>query len=62
MRALSGCGERALLRVAVLGLLVFSCCRPQALGTSGSVVAAHWFGSCGLQALEHRLSRRGTLA
>ena len=40
VRAFSSCGKRGLLRVAMPGLLVFSGCRPQALGTWASVAVA----------------------
>ena len=40
----------------------FSCCRAWALGTWASVVVAHGLNSCGSQALERRLSNRGTRA
>ena len=41
---------------------VFSCCRAQALGMRASVVVAHGLSSCGLQALECRLSSCGSRA
>ena len=40
----------------------FSCCRARTLGTQASVVVACGLSSCGLQALEHRLSSCGTQA
>ena len=40
----------------------FSCCRAQALGAQASVVVARGLSSCGLRALEHRLSSCGTRA
>ena len=40
----------------------FSCCRARALGVRASVVTARGLKSCGLQALEHRLSSSGTWA
>ena len=40
----------------------FSCCGAQALGTWASVVAAHGLRSCGLRALECRLSSCGARA
>ena len=40
----------------------FSCCGAQALGARASVVAAHRLSSCGLRALERRLSSCGTQA
>ena len=61
---LSSCGERGLLFVAVLGLLiaVASSCGAQALGAQASVVVACGLSSCGSRALEHRLSSCGALA
>ena len=38
----------------------FSCCVAQALGVQTSVVVVGGLGSCGLQALERRLSSCGT--
>ena len=57
-RAFSSCGEWGLLSVAVRGIFiaVASGCGAQALGAWASVVAARGLSSCGLQALEHRLS------
>ena len=40
----------------------FSCCGAGALGAWASVVVACGLSSCGLQALEHRLSSCGTRA
>ena len=40
----------------------FSCCGAQALGTRASVIVARGLSSCGLQALERRLSSCGTWA
>ena len=40
----------------------FSCCRAQALGTQASVVVTHGLRSCGLWALERRLSSCGAWA
>ena len=40
----------------------FSCCRARALGAQASVVVAHGLSSCGLRALELRLSSCGTWA
>ena len=40
----------------------FSCCRAWALGTQASVVVACGLSSCGLRALERRLSSCGTRA
>ena len=37
----------------------FSCCRARALGTPASIVVAHGLSTCGLRALEHRLSGCG---
>ena len=37
----------------------FSCCRAWALGTQASVVVAHGLRSCGLRALERKLSSCG---
>ena len=55
-RAFSSCGEQA----SHCG--GFSCCGAQALGAQASVVVAHGLSSCGLRALERRLSSRGTRA
>ena len=48
----------------VRGLLIVvaSCCGAQAIGAWASVVAARGLSSCGLQALECRLSSRGARA
>ena len=40
----------------------FSCCRARALGTWASVVVSCRLSSCGLLALEHRVSNCGTRA
>ena len=40
----------------------FSCCGAQALGAQASVVVARGLSSCGLRALEHRLSNCGSRA
>ena len=51
--------------VVVRGLLTavaFLCCGAQALGVRASVVVAHGLSSCGLQALERRLSSCGARA
>ena len=40
----------------------FSCCGARALGAQASVVVARGLSSCGLQALEHRLSSSGARA
>ena len=63
-RAFSSCGEWGLLFVAVRGLLVAvaSRCGARALGMQASVIVARGLSSCGLQALEHRLSSCGTQA
>ena len=64
-RAVSSCSKQGLLFVAVRGLLVdggFSCCRAWAIGAWASVVAARGLSSCGLQALELRLSSCGARA
>ena len=62
--AFSSCGERGLLFVAVRGLFTggFSCCGARALGARASVVVAHRLSSCGLWALERKLSSCGTRA
>ena len=62
--AFSNCGKLGLL-VAVRGLLIcggFSCGRARALGTWASVVVALRLSSCGLRALERRLSSCGAQA
>ena len=51
-RAFSSCGERG----ATL------CCGAQALGAQASVVVAHGLSSCGLRALELRVSSCGARA
>ena len=59
VQALSSCGERGLLFLAVHGLHCgggFSCCGARALGGRASVVVARGLSSCGLLALECRLS------
>ena len=64
-RVSSSCGEWGLLFVAVRGLLTVVaslCCGARALGAQASVVVARGLGSCGLQALEHRLSSCGARA
>ena len=62
--AFSSCSEQWLLSVAMHGLLiaVASRCGAQALGTRASVVVACGLSSCGLQALERRLSSCGARA
>ena len=52
-RAFSSCGEQA----SHCG--GFSCCGARAVGARASVVVAHGLSSCGLQALEHRVSSCG---
>ena len=64
-RAFSSCGQRGPLFVAVRRLLIAVaclCCRAWALGTRASVVVACRLSSCGLRALEHRLSSCGAWA
>ena len=64
-RAFSSCNEWGLLFVVVCGLLtaVASLCSgAQAPGTRAAVVVARGLSSCGLWALEHRLSSCGTRA
>ena len=63
--AFSSCSERGLLLTAMRGLSHcggFACCGARALGTRASVVVAHGLSSCGLRALERRLSSCGTRA
>ena len=62
--AFSSCGECGLLFIVVRGLLIVvaSHCRAGGLGTRTSVVGACRLSSCGLQALEHRLSSCGARA
>ena len=55
-QAFSSCGERT------SHCRGFSCCGARALGAQASVVVAHGLSSCGLQALEHKLSSCGTRA
>ena len=58
-RAFSSCGEwRATLRCGARASNCggFSYCQTRALCTWASVVAAHGLSSCGLRALEHRIS------
>ena len=54
VQAFSSCGERELLFVAVLGLLIMvtSCCGARALGARASVVAARGLISCSMWDLE----------
>ena len=54
--AFSSCGKRA------SHCSGFSCCRARALGMRASVVVARGLSSCGLWALERRLSSCGTRA
>ena len=63
-RAFSSCGERRLLFIAAQQLLIVvaSRCRAWALGTRASVGVACGLSSCGLWALEHRLSSCGAWA
>ena len=56
----SSCGEQELVSICSVWVFYcgdFSCCRALALGTCAPLVVAR---SCGSQALEHRLSSRGT--
>ena len=65
MWAFSGCSEQGLLFVAVCRLLVAVaslCCGAWALGARASVVMACRLSSCGLRALEYRLSSCGAQA
>ena len=64
VQAFSSCSEWGLLFVVVHRLLCggFSCCGARAVGMRASVVVAHGLSSCGLRALEHRLSSCGTWA
>ena len=50
------------LRCAGFSLRGFSCCGAQALGTRASVVVACGLSSCGLRAVERRLSSCGARA
>ena len=65
-RAFSSCGEWGILFVVVSAQAShcggFSCWEAWALGTRASVVVAHGLSSCGLRALERRLSSCGTRA
>ena len=61
--AFSSYGEWGLLFIAVHGLLIVVAslvAEPRALGAQASVVVARGLSSCGLRALEHRLSSCGT--
>ena len=58
----SSCGEQELLFVVVRGLLIAAaslCCGAWSLGMRASVIVAHGLSSCGLWALERRLSSCG---
>ena len=55
--AFSSCGKRGLLIV-----VASFCCGAQALVAQASVVVAHGLSSCGLRALERRLSSCGARA
>ena len=63
-QAFSSCGEQGLLFVSVHGHLIAiaSLVMSQALGMRASVVVARGFSSCGLWALECRLSSCGAQA
>ena len=63
-QAFSSCGEQGLLFVAVPASHCggFSCCRAWTLGVWASVVVERGLGSCGLWALERRLSSCGSRA
>ena len=63
-QAFSSCSKWGLLFAVVHGLLiaVASRCRAQVLGAQASVVVARGRSSCGLRALEHRLSNCGARA
>ena len=62
--AFSSCDKRGLLFVAVHGILIVvaSRCETRALGAWTSVVVERGLSSCGLLALEHRLSTCGSQA
>ena len=65
MRGLSlvaASGGCSLLRVRASHCGGFSCCRAWALGAWASVIVAHGLSSCGLRALERRLSSCGARA
>ena len=55
-------GGYSLLQCAGFSLRWLLCCGAHALGAQASVVAAHWFSSCGSQAVECRLSSCGAWA
>ena len=57
-QAFFSCGKWGLLFAAVRGplIVVASRCGARALGTQASVVVAHGLSSCGLWAVELRLS------
>ena len=64
-QALSSCGQRGLLFVAVRRLLIevaSLCCGARVLGVWASVVVAHGLSSCDSRALERRLSSCGARA
>ena len=63
-RAFSSCGERGALRCGARASHCrgFSCCGARALGAQASVVVARGLSSCGLWALELRLSSCGSRA
>ena len=64
VQAFSSCGERELIFVVVRGLLIAAAsrCRARAVGAQASVVVACGLSSCGLWALECRLSSCGARA
>ena len=62
-QAFPSCSEQGLLFIAVHRLLIAVaplCCGARGLGSRASVVVACGLSSCGLWALEHRLSSCGT--
>ena len=63
-QAFSSCGEQGLLCCGAWAshCSSFSCCNAWALGTWASVVVVRRLSSCGLWALEHRLSSCGAQA
>ena len=61
-RAFSSCGERVHCGARASHCGGFSCCGAWALGAWASVVVARKISSCGLQALERRLSSCGARA
>ena len=64
VQTFSGCGNWGLLSScdAPASCAGFSCCEAWGLGMQASVVVACGLGSCGSQALEHRLSSCGAWA